>query len=396
MNKENIGIINFWWTINYGAHLTAFALQKLIKHYNKDSILITNPLSLKERDDRLKSFSLGFEKTYLKTTKCIDKNLEFLNDGMSIFITGSDQVFRPIYMRKKNEQYLLDFAKADKKKIAFSASFGVDKELFLKENSEDVIEHMKNSLKSFDFISVREKSGVEICRDLFDVDAEWIIDPVFILDKSNYDKLIKDSTINYKSKIVSYVLDTSEEYEKTYQYLSKKYSKDVVKTANSNISIESWLASIRDCDLFVTDSFHGMCFAIIFNKPFICLANKSRGGSRFESICEMLGIDYQCIGSINEVMQRDCVFKIDYNDVNKRIVGERQRGLDFLKKALDAPMNITQEKIDARMRYLEKRVAELEKQNNLKYQLWQAWKNIFMYFPEPLKKIIGFFWNIIK
>ena len=117
---------------------------------------------------------------------------------------------------------------------------------------------------------------------------------------------------------------------------------------------------------------------------------------KFESICEMLGIEYQCIESINEVMQKDCVFKIDYNGVNKQIAEERQRGLDFLKKVLNAPIKVTQEKIDARMRYLEKRVAELEEENNLSYQLWQAWKDIFITLPEPIKKVISFIWQLIK
>ena len=394
---EKIYNINFWYTRhNYGANLTAFALQAVLEQLGFDTKLINNPLKTIEYEHRNYTFSFDFQKKYLKTTKYVEKNPEHLNEDGEIFITGSDQVFRPIYMRGKPEQYLLDFVKPDKKKIAFSASFGLEKEQFLEENSEDVIEHMKKSLKSFDFISVREKSGVEICRDLFGVDAEWIIDPVFILDKSNYDKLIEDSTINYKDKIVSYVLDTSDEYKKAYEFLSQKYNKKVIEAANSNISIENWLASIRDCDLFITDSFHGMCFALIFNKPFICLANKNRGGSRFESICEMLGIDYQCIESIDEVYSKDCIFKVDYNVVNNNIEKEKQRGLEYLKKALDAPIKITQEKIDARMRYLEKRVAELEEENNLSYQLWQAWKDIFITLPEPIKKVISFIWQLIK
>ena len=277
---EKIYNINFWYTRhNYGANLTAFALQAVLEQLGFDTKLINNPLKTIEYEHRNYTFSFDFQKKYLKTTKCVEKNPEHLNEDGEIFITGSDQVFRPIYMRGKPEQYLLDFVKPDKKKIAFSASFGLDKEQFLGENSEDVIEHMKNSLKSFDFISVREKSGVEICRNVFGVEAEWIIDPVFMLEKENWNELIEEATIDYKNKIVSYVLDANEEYEKVYQFLSEKYENNLVKTAKSNISIENWLSSIRDCDLFITDSFHGMCFAIIFNKPFICLANKSRGVS---------------------------------------------------------------------------------------------------------------------
>lgn len=414
-NKKQIHIINFWHTRNnYGANLTSFALQQILLQCDLENELINNPP--KQNEIIYKNcFGFDFQKQHLITTPYLDKNIQSLNSISNCFITGSDQVFRPIYTREKLYEYMLDFAEADKTKIAFSASFGVDKEGFLKENSEDVLEHMKKSLKSFDFISVREKSGVEICKDLFDVKAEWIIDPVFILDKSKYDELIenitphptplpqgaREKTCLYKNKIVAYVLDTSDEYKKSYKYLEKNYNKKVIETANSNISVENWLKSIRDCDLFITDSFHGMCFALIFNKPFICLANKDRGATRFDSICEMLGVENQCIDSITEVTQRDCIFKVDYEVVNKRIEEERQRGLEFLQKALEAHVTKTQEKINARMKYLENRVCELEEQNSLSYQLkkylWEKWLIVYhCYLPMPIKKCISFFWQKIK
>ena len=411
-NNQKILITNFWWSCdNYGANLTAFALQNVLQQLGFDNKLVNNPDFTNEI--RLKKcFGFKFQQQYLKTTQKIDQNAEILNSDCGIFITGSDQVFRPIYTQNKLDQYLLDFATQNKKKIAFSASFGVDKKQFLKENSQDIIEHIKKSLKSFDFISVREKSGVEICRDVFGVEAQWIIDPVFILDKSKYDELIENEnkeilkqvqndSNTYSDKIVAYVLDTSNEYKKAYQYLEKKYDTNVIETANSNISVESWLKSIRDCKLFVTDSFHGMCFAMIFNKPFICLANKSRGRARFDSICEMLCVENQCIDSINEVYEKDCVFKVDYAVTNERIEQERQKGLEFLKTALEAPVEITQEKIDSRITYLENRVKELETENNLKFQLkkylWEKWLIIYHgYFPTPIKNIIHIFWQMIK
>ena len=393
--EHNIYITNFWFSRdNYGANLTAFALQCLLNN----SYLIDNSLWKNDIAYRKWTFSFDFQKTYLKTTKRMDKNCEQLNNTSNTFITGSDQVFRPIYTQDNPELYWLDFVKSTSKKIAFSASFGVNKDSFLEENAPEVIEHMKNSLHSFDFISVREKSGVEICRDVLGVEAEWIIDPVFVLDRSKYDELITNANGKILKQvqndtIVSYVLDTNKEYKKAYKYLSEKYGGEVVETANSNISVESWLKSIRDCKLFVTDSFHGMCFAIIFNKPFICISNKSRGAARFESIVEMLGIENQCVNSIDESYKKDCVFKVDWDGVNRRIDEERQRGLEFLKKALEAPCGKFEEKQAVRIKYLEDRICELESQANLKYQikkeLWNIWLVIFhKYLPEPVKTII--------
>lgn len=381
---------NFWHTRdNYGANLTAFALQSFLNN----SYLVDNSLLQNDIINRKWSFSFDFQRKYLKTTKSIDKNCEDLNQNANTFITGSDQVFRPIYTQGKLEQYLLDFAKPEAKKIAFSASFGVGKEDFLKENSKEIIEHMKKSLQSFDFISVREKSGVEICKDVLGVDAEWIIDPVFILEKAKYEELINNATKDYSNEIVSYVLDNNKSYDKAYKHLEKQYCSKVVKLADSNESVENWLSAIKNCKLFVTDSFHGVCFALIFNKPFICISNKSRGAARFDSILEMLNIENQCINSIDEIYTKDCIFKVDYEKVDRRIEEERQKGLAFLQKALESPVGKFEEKQTVRTLYLEETVCKLEQQANLKYQikkeLWNLWLIIFhKYLPEPVKDII--------
>ena len=410
--QNNINIFNYWYTDgNYGAVLTAYALQCLVETFGRASLLVDN--FKKNPTHKTTSVTTTFTKNNLQITEKIlsVSALLALANNSSNFIVGSDQVFRPIYTNKMIEQFLLDFVIPQSKKIAFSASFGVDKDSFLEENAPEVIEHMKNSLRSFDFISVREKSGVEICRDLFDVKAEWIIDPVFILDRAKWDELIENSTPHpsplpqgareNSPQIVSYVLDTNKEYKKASKYLSKQHNAEVIELANSNESVENWLKAIRDCKFLITDSFHGMCFAIIFNKPFICLANKKRGATRFESILEMLNIDYQCINNIKEIYERNCIFEVDYDVVNKRIEEERQRGLDFLKTALEAPVQVTPEKIEARMKFLENKVCELEQQATLKYQvkkeLWNLWRIIFhKYLPEPVKNGIRILRKLVQ
>lgn len=392
---NNILLYNYWWIgNNYGAMLTAYALQKTLLFYSNSKLVDNQRIFNKEINKNYNFYQQFIDKRLDKTLKINNiKDILKLNFSTKTFIVGSDQVFRPIYTNKMLDQYLLNFVRIDSKKVAFSASFGVNKEEFIQENSNEVIERMKTSLKSFDFVSVREKSGVEICRDLFDIKAEWIIDPVFILDRDKWDELINDATQNYSNKIISYVLDTSKEYKKAYKYLSKQHNAEVIELANSNESVENWLKAIRDCKFLITDSFHGMCFAIIFNKPFICLANKKRGATRFKSILEMLNIDYQCIDSVNDIYKKDCIFKVDYDVVNKYIGEERQRGLDFLEMALEAPVQVTPEKVEARMKFLESKVCELEQQATLKYQikkeLWNLWLIIFhKYLPEIIKNII--------
>ena len=387
--KNNISILNFWWAANYGANLTAYALQQLIEN----SILINNSDFQQYLYDSNQDFHHNFAKKYLKISNLCRTTTSLceLNKNSNTFIVGSDQVFRAKLNKRIAETFLLDFVDINSKKIAFSASFGVDKEKFLQENSPKTIEHMQTSLKSFDFISVREKSGIEICKDLFNVEAEWIIDPVFILDKKYFENLATQSNKDFSGKIVSCMFDKKN--NNLDKFLSKKYNTKVVELWNSNFSIEEWLASIKDCKFLITNSYHAMCFAIIFNKPFIALSKDMGASARFESLFEMLGIEDQSINNINEIYQRDCIFKVDYEKVNQRIAEEAQKGLDFLKKALEVPVGKREEKIEARMKFLENKVYELETQATLKYQikkaLWNLWLIIFhKYLPNPIKNII--------
>ena len=61
-------------------------------------------------------------------------------------------------------------------------------------------------------------------------------------------------------------------------------------TINENISIEQWLRAFHDSKYVITDSYHGLVFSIIFNKPFLLLENEKRGNARFESILKMFNL----------------------------------------------------------------------------------------------------------
>lgn len=398
MEKNKVFIFNFWQTINnYGANLTAYALQEVLIQLGYSPELVNNKSYLYKGKYKTKNYSVHFSNKYLIHTPCVANNIDVLNQKSNTFIVGSDQVFRPFFIHKKMREYLLDFVNPDSKKIAFSASFGVYKEQFLNENIPQIIAQMKNSLQSFDYVSVRENAGVEICRDIMGVEAEWIIDPVFILDKSYYEKLICNATEDYSDRIVSYVLDPNADYRQARKYLEKQYNTKVVELAHSNVSVENWLAAIKNCKFLVTDSFHGTCFAIMFNKPFICLTNISRGNARFNSILSLLNIENKCINSYNEILQKDCLFSYDYDQVNRIIEREAQKGLNFLKNALETPVKVTEKKVNIRMEYLEFLVKKLQHQATLKYQikraLWYKWLIISDYMPLFLQNFMVYIRN---
>ena len=107
-------------------------------------------------------------------------------------------------------------------------------------------------------------------------------------------------------------------------------------------SIEDWLTRIYKSKLFVTNSFHGLCFAIIFNKDFICIANKNIGNARMKSTLELFGLEKYLVQSVNEIKTRPDLFDpIDWDRVNSILAKEKERSLKWLKDALEAPKDFS-------------------------------------------------------
>src|SRR5699024_10497178 len=112
-------------------------------------------------------------------------SLSAATTGFDALIVGSDQIWRPNYT-PNIFHYFLNFAKSDQLKLAYAASFGTDEFLF----SEEQTEICKALLQKFKAVSVREDSGVELCRRYFGCQAEHLVDPVFLLTKAHYRKLM--------------------------------------------------------------------------------------------------------------------------------------------------------------------------------------------------------------
>lgn len=330
-------LVNFWWSgCNYGAVLTAYALQQYINQLGfTNKLLDTNEAAIYFQNYESSCFN-KFAKKFLNTTKKYNyQNLTNLCKNITGIILGSDQVLRPDYMGKQFNKYLLNFANNNNKKISISASFGQDIKQFKKLLNKNTHKKMKMALQSFDYLSCREISGKEIFKEMFQLDADFILDPVFLADKSVYDKILEKSTVDEKA-IVSYVLDSGEEYNKLYNYLEKEVNNKVIRidTEKSDINVEDWLKYIKDCKFLITDSFHGVCFALIFNKPFICIKNKERGEARFNSLIETFDIGDSFVSSIEEIYSIPLNKSFNYDKINIKIEQEIVRSRKIIENVL--------------------------------------------------------------
>lgn len=256
-----------------------------------------------------------------------------LRNNLDAIIVGSDQVWRPKYNYCIQDMYLYFAKDLDIKRVAYAASFGVDKW----EYTDEQTEVCKSLAQKFDAISVREQSGVDLCEKYLDVEAKHVVDPTLLLTADDYKKLLTHIPEVKSQYLFAYILDqTYDKIEYTTRYAENLGLEIVIKGANGKLlkddSIESWLANFRDAKYIITDSFHGCVFSIVFNKPFIALGNRVRGMERFNSLLEILGLE----DNLFDLTEKPVRF-INYpnwSEVNAKVSLYRKKSLEFLRANL--------------------------------------------------------------
>lgn len=341
-----LALLNLPYDNNYGGNLQRYALMKTLQNLgHKPELLdIAFPSNVSKKKKLflwlkhyikyvlVQTSLIGnygtdcFFQKYIKKTNRI-YNVAELNRYAyyDAYIAGSDQIWRKNIAQDLLPVYFFNFLHDDNsaKKIIAAASFGTDdNELDGKE-----IQMYGDLFSKIDAVSVREKSALELLEKYgWKVPSSvQLIDPTFLLEKQDYLNLIDSSrTDEIDGELFCYVLDDDECKRNMAQELSKKYNLThftISIHGNRSPSVEQWLRSFRDAKMVFTDSFHGMVFSIIFNKPFVLVKNKYRGFSRFDTILETFNLSESSI-------------QVDWNQVNKLILKERNRFIDFLKNSL--------------------------------------------------------------
>ena len=119
---------------------------------------------------------------------------------------------------------------------------------------------------------------------------------------------------------------------KTFQISKEKWSMDNVI---DNVGIEDFISLIKNCSFLLTDSHHGVCFGLIYHKNFICMANRSRGYTRFESLFNLLNIRQHMVDKADEIENnKKLITDVDYSKVDTILNIERNRSYKWLKQAL--------------------------------------------------------------
>lgn len=361
---KKIGIITFNETLNYGAILQAYALQKYIESLGYEAKIIDYfceainkrefPNSMhdvtgikeqikfvfgkKNREKKTIKFT-SFEKEWMDiTSRKFDKsNISDTNNDFDLFISGSDQVFN-MSLTGGDTSYFLDFVKDNSKKCTYAASFGYTTipEMYRKQTKEMLD-------KEFKFLSVREKQGVDIISKLCGISSEVVVDPTLLLDKKqwlSYLGLEKSKSENYilvylphdKKTVFSFAKKLAYETGYEIKYVNITYIPYPGVKNYYDFSPREFLEMLNNAAYVVTGSFHGTAFSINFEKEFFYedSAASGKNGSRVANLVRIAGLENRRIG---EHIELDS--KIDFSDVRKRIAAERNKSREFLLKCIE-------------------------------------------------------------
>lgn len=286
------------------------------------------------------SFIDSFRKDIIEVHSTEELESTVSSGNFDTIVVGSDQTWRPCNVPNVMD-YWLDFARdISVRKVAYAPSFGVDNW----EYTEEQTVKCKELAGLFTGLSVREESGVRLCKDNIGFDVTHVLDPTMLWDISFYAPIAKRFAMN-KGGCQCYFLDRSPEKLTIANQVADLLHLEVnfinTETENENApfkkriapSIEKWLAGFYNGDFIVVDSFHAMVFSIIFQKSFIVLGNRKRGLSRFESLLKELGLENRLLSDLKQLT--DIINEpIDWESVNEKLKVRRQFSIGYLKENL--------------------------------------------------------------
>lgn len=299
-----IGIVTMHKVLNFGSVLQAFALQTVLERLGHKPTIINyhyswngySPSSWQYVKDKcrylakviirrptvLTRFFL-FRHRYLHQTlreytkRSIQKRPP---TGFDVYMTGSDQVWNCKFTNG-DDTFLLSFAPADRPKISYASSFASPSVL------AEYRDIFRMNLLEYQSILVREKSGVDVVRDLTGRNADVVCDPSLLLKSSEYHHLASRSKIKVNGPyILAYILDYMYNpypgildivrrvkevlgYKVVYIGTARKDRIGQGDVCLDGIGPLEFLWLVENASFVITTSFHGTAFSSIFHIPLL-------------------------------------------------------------------------------------------------------------------------------
>lgn len=296
-----ISIITCQNTDNHGARLQAYALMKhlrdqgneveiidyrppymdptyrvfywpgySIKKWGRFIYYLPNRIWMKRRHSHFVSFANHF----LPLTERVYHNIDDLRSyppEADLYIAGSDQIWNTSFKNGTDPAYYLDFGASSIRRESYAASFATETIL------PSAIPFVKENLKRFDKITVREQSGLRILEEL-GFQGEQKDDPVFLLSKDEWSAICDDTGCD-KRFVLVYDFFSDARIKNKATEVARRMKLPIFAVcpryqwyADKNFMTAgpcTFLSLIKNAACLITNSFHGIAFSMIFDTPFV-------------------------------------------------------------------------------------------------------------------------------
>ncbi len=372
----DIGLPSVLYNDNIGSVLTYYALYYVLSDLNYSVLPIERPLDAALKiSEEAREFNRKWLPSYAQAVQ-YNNILEMreLNRKCGQFVLGSDQIFLESMSECRNHFFFLQWVEENKERMGYASSFGGAGA----RGSKEYYRELTYYLNKFKFLSCRENDGVNLANNELKLDYEvkWCIDPVFLCDKKYYMRLIESTNKKRESEYIgSYVIKPRSTINKLISKTIEHFNGLPVEVLGSiekvsqvkeftypciePFPIENALELIYNSKYFVTDSFHGVCFAIIFKKDFLVIPRDFI--DRFTTLLEKIGLGDRIINNNLSNFTPELYNPIDYDKVYQKLEKEIEESKKLLIDALNiGELDTILSDVDIVMNYIEENSKKIE------------------------------------
>lgn len=279
-----------------------------------------------------------------KFTNRINTVFDFkIKDNLSreydYFIVGSDQVWNPNFWSKKCDHANIRFLKfaPKEKRIAYAASIAIP------EIPKDKEQFFYDSLNEMKAISMREKAGAKLVKNLTGREVPVLVDPTILLSKEEWQKIeMLPEWYSGEKYILTYFLGNS---SPVIEKIAKKNNWKIYNLMDKDnfdlytSRVEEFLYLIDHAQLVATDSFHACVFSILMNTPFLVVNRQEKGmadmTSRIDTLMELFGYQDRYIINGKCDLSDEEILHMDFSKVKDIQEREKKRSIAYMKEALN-------------------------------------------------------------
>ena len=271
----------------------------------------------------------NFTSKYLRLTRRYNSYEELKNDApeADCYIAGSDQIWNTLFRNGRDAAFYLDFGNQNIKRISYAASFATP------EIVPEYRKFVEEKLKRIDYISIRERISLPLLESLGRKDGVAVCDPVFLLNKNEWESHIDNSIIKQKYILV-YLTNTSDSIKNITKTIAEKtgwkiytvgaISANYADKNYTNAGPFDFIHLIRDAQFIISNSFHATAFSIIFEKNFCVVNREEEINERMKSVLNDFGLNERLVTKYDDNLLKE----IDYSIFKEKV----QSIIDFSKK----------------------------------------------------------------